>query len=432
MSELTNRGFRFLQNRFHLKASSCPACGRSCRKVFIEVQDHNITKEIIKCKCGTIFYPDAVAPDYQIVESTSSFYLRIDQSEGIDSALRPVFFSPELQDYSVIDIGCGIGFTSDFLRFQGRECLAFDPSHSARISNKYLGIKISEEYANKRNTDGLEKKLIFCSEVIEHVENPQNFLNDLKEIAGEDGFLILTTPNSEYVCPKGDFDVINSLLAPSQHLFLLSQSSLKNLAMKVGFHWVHTWVEGERLFLIAGPRKIKIANNFDRSEYIDYLASRLENPSVGKLLRYRSFGYRLLKEYVNSAKYLKASNLWDEISRVYGELNIEIDDPNSVVRFYRTGAGPKLSLPNPAQYPYNIAILCYLKGILLIAYEHDRARATPFFEAAIEISQLYRRVYSQGILQGFDLEVQQIAVLAQDAINLHELESFTVKDRSNN
>jgi 2-polyprenyl-3-methyl-5-hydroxy-6-metoxy-1,4-benzoquinol methylase len=117
--------------------------------------------EIMKCKCRTIFYPNATAPDYKIVESTTSFYMRLDQSEGIDSALRPVFFSPELQDHSIIDIGCGLGFTSDFLRFQGRECLAFDPSHSARLSEELLGINISEAYANKHNTGEAEKKLIF-------------------------------------------------------------------------------------------------------------------------------------------------------------------------------------------------------------------------------------------------------------------------------
>jgi hypothetical protein len=227
------------------------------------------------------------------------------------------------------------------------------------------------------------------------------------------------------VHPRRDFDVIYSLLAPSQHLFLLSPESLKSLALKAGFMWAQTWVEGERLFLIAGPRHVIVSDNFHRPEYIEYLTSRLENPAVDKLLRYRSFGYRLLKEYVNSSKYREASNLWDEISRVYGELDLVLDDPKSVVTSYRLGAGPDFSLPNPAKYPYNIAVLSYLKGMILIAFEHDRAGAKPFFEAAIEISQLYRNVYSQGIMQGFDLEVQQIAVLARDAISLHELESFT-------
>jgi len=42
----------------------------------------------------------------------------------------------------VLDVGCGLGFTSDFVRFQGRDCIAFDPSSAAKLSTEFLKIDI--------------------------------------------------------------------------------------------------------------------------------------------------------------------------------------------------------------------------------------------------------------------------------------------------
>ena len=92
-------------------------------------------------RCHSLYYPNAKAPDYEVVENEPSFYMRIDQAEGIDSALRPLFSVPKLKDFAVVDIGCGLGFTSDFVRFQGRECLAFDPSSAAKISSKITTLR---------------------------------------------------------------------------------------------------------------------------------------------------------------------------------------------------------------------------------------------------------------------------------------------------
>jgi hypothetical protein len=406
----------------HLEVPApCPACLAVSDKIVVFIDDGKNSLALVSCGCGTLFYPGAVAPDYEVVESSASFFMRIDQAEGIDSALMPLFSSPDLSDYSVVDIGCGLGFTSDFVRFQGRECLAFDPSSAAQMSVSNLGISIRQELANSQNTNTKGPKLIFCSEVIEHVDSPPIFMDILKSIAGDDGFLIATTPNAEFVTPEHSTSTILAMLAPTQHLFLLSPGALENLAIESGFLWAYTWTQNERLFLVAGPHSVTLDNCFPRNEYVDYLLTRLKDESINKLIRFRSFGYRLFKEQVHAGMYAEASVLWDELAKCYGELNLNLNAPYELMESYDNAAGKIRILPNPKFYPYNSALLMFLKGTLLIAHNHDRIAAKPYFDVAIQLSNLYREVFTSDIFQAYDVEIQSVKDWAQSAKLLHNL-----------
>lgn len=402
--------------------SNCPVCHSTSNRVKLYISDNNSTLCVYRCRCGTIFYPNAKAQDYEVVENKNSFFMRIDQFEGIDSALMPLFTSPNLNEYSVIDIGCGLGFTSSYIRYLGRECFALDPSSAAKMSTQELLIDISSEYASPENTFTTNKKLVFASEVIEHVDDPLEFLKTIKVIAGESGYAILTTPNAEFVHPRNHTNTILTILAPSQHLFLLSKSSLKMLAEKVGFAWIHIWTHNERLFMIAGPCQVEISNCFSRKEYTNYLQFQLSDSRISPIIRYRSYGYRLFKELVNSGSYIEAEKILSELTVFYAELNLDLSDPGEIVATLKAASGKVGSrLPDTEKFPYNLALLMYLQGVLKIAHEHDRIAAKPFFQAAIAISELYRDVFSDGIFQLYDLEMQNVKDWALNQISLHSL-----------
>jgi 2-polyprenyl-3-methyl-5-hydroxy-6-metoxy-1,4-benzoquinol methylase len=410
-------------NKFYFSrtAFSCPVCMKSNSRVRVTLRYDSKRLKMYQCNCGTLYFPNAKAPNYLEIEGLDSFYMRIDQFEGIDSALMPLFSSPSLSDLSVIDVGCGLGFTSDFVRFKGRECLAFDPSTAARLSSLMLGIEISQEYASPMNTVVTGNKLVFCSEVIEHVENPSNFISNLRSISGDNGFLILTTPNSEFVKASNSSASLFSILAPSQHLFLLSDSSLSKLAMEAGYSWVHTWTSNERLFLIAGPKPVLVSNEFSRRDYVNYLETRL-NSSVVKLdLRYRTFGYRLFKEYVHSGEYFLAQDLWLRLSEVYSEIGINIEDPHSIYQIYSEVSHQGLTLPPPKYYPFNVPMLLYLRAVLYIVLNHDRVAAEPYLVSADAIADLYLNVANAKVFQTYDLELQSIKSWVYDIKREHPL-----------
>jgi Methyltransferase domain len=287
------------------------------------------------------------------------------------------------------------------------------------MSEAILGIQINQEIASEKNAVVEGNKVVFCSEVIEHVENPADFLRILKAISGDSGYLILTTPNADFVKRQSNIEKIKTILAPSQHLFLLSAPALKELATSAGFKWTEVWHMEERLFLIAGPQKVQIENAFSRSEYIGYLEDRLQTIPSDKLTRYRCFGYRLFKEYVNTGEYLKADQLWNEITDAYSDFSLDLKNPKDVSDRYTQIFEFSSTIPNPKDYPFNLPHLMYFRAILLIAHHHDRIASIPYFEAAIKISQIYTATASTDLFQVHDLELQSLKNWSFEAMNAH-------------
>ncbi len=401
--------------------SRCPVCGRSASRVALSIRDEHSRKLMLSCSCGSLFYPESHAIDYEVAEGRDSFFMRIDQAESISASSRPLFFSPALANYAVVDIGCGIGFTSDFVRFTGRECEAFDPSSAARMSTEILGIQIHQQRATSESVTVGHPRLVFASEVIEHVDRPDEFLAGLRTIAGDAGYVMVTTPNADYVRPGSPTEIILAILAPGQHLFLLSTKSMNRLARKAGFPWVRTWAEDSRLFMMGGPRTISTTGSYPQSAYLQYLAQRLETDEIELAIRVRAFGYRLFKEYVNLGRYEEAEGLFADLAATYATLGLDLSKPEDVVDRYRRAAGPDKSLPSTEAFPYNTALILFHKGTLEIAHHQDRNAARPYFYASIELAELYREIFSVGIFQAYDLELQAVRSWAMAAIQQHEL-----------
>ena len=404
------------------RKSRCPVCGRSASRIALSIRDEQSRKLMLSCSCGSLFYPESHALDYELAEGRDSFFMRIDQAESISASSRPLFFCPSLANYAVVDIGCGIGLTSDFVRFTGRECEAFDPSSAARMSTEILGIQIHQQIATSESVTVGHPRLVFASEVIEHVDRPGEFLAGLRAIAGDAGYVMVTTPNADYVRPDSPTEITLAILAPGQHLFLLSAKSLNTLAKKAGFPWVRTWTEDHRLFMVGGPRPISTTGSYPQSAYLQYLAQKLETADeIEPAIRVRAFGYRLFKEYVNLGRYEEAEGLFADLAATYATLGLDLSKPEDVVDRYRRAAGPDKSLPSTEAFPYNTALILFHKGNLEIAHHQDRNAARPYFFAAIELAELYREIFSVGIFQAYDLELQAVRSWAMAAIQQHEL-----------
>jgi SAM-dependent methyltransferase len=410
---------KFCKFRFLFKPGKCPVCRSRNNRVFLKISDKSVSCFLLSCKCGTLFYPYATAPNYMEVEGRESFFMRLDQAEGIDSSLAPLYISKEFDYLPVVDVGCGLGFTSDFLRFEGRECVAFDPSSAAAISTEILGIDINIGLANAEKIQMSSDRLVFCSEVIEHVENPLEFLLLMKNLAGSEGYLIASTPNGPYISRKVPKSTIKAMVAPSQHLFLLSPAALEGIAKSAGFEWIHTWTSNERLFMVAGPRPVHLSGEFPEMRFMEYLKHRLNDDSISQLVRARSFGYRLFKELVNRALYTEADELWNEIACIYQGLGFDINNPVETVVSFRRGAKGGTILPEPENFPFNMATLFFLRATLLIAKNHDRVAAKPFFESSIDISRLYQKLFGQGIFQVYDQEVSLVTEWARKSLAMH-------------
>lgn len=102
----------------------------------------------------------------------------------------------------ILDVGCGRGWLSNILSRHGN-VIGIEPVKAVVEYGRRLfpGLDLRIGTAQSLIDEGYSSHfdIIVCSEVIEHIADDQKiaFLNELKKLLKENGFLILTTPRKD-------------------------------------------------------------------------------------------------------------------------------------------------------------------------------------------------------------------------------------------
>lgn len=116
---------------------------------------------------------------------------------------------------TLLDVGCGEGYTLDFFRKRGWDVKGIDFS-SAGIRSKNLDCLdvliigdvyriLSDEMSSGRTYD-----VIFLKNVLEHVISPIELLKSLRKITSPNGIVVVTVPN--------DFSITQLFAQKHQHI----------------------------------------------------------------------------------------------------------------------------------------------------------------------------------------------------------------------
>lgn len=101
----------------------------------------------------------------------------------------------------VLDVGCGNGVISRSLGAAGFNVKGVDISEKAieraRELNKLPNVKFEVKSAEQLVADGHQFHAIICSEVLEHLHQPDMLLQVLHQVLHQDGVLIVTVPNGK-------------------------------------------------------------------------------------------------------------------------------------------------------------------------------------------------------------------------------------------
>jgi len=104
----------------------------------------------------------------------------------------------------IIDLGCGAGNIMERIKIGG-ELTGVD------LSDYLLGLAKKKSYFVpvkfvRSNIENLPKEItdfkfdkIYCSEVLEHLETPQNALKEIKKIAKKDSIIVISIPNEKLI-----------------------------------------------------------------------------------------------------------------------------------------------------------------------------------------------------------------------------------------
>lgn len=140
------------------------------------------------------------------------------------------------RDKIVADIGCGGGGFLDYISGVANKIIAIEPSEKYRADMKKRGYSTFAyaedafgQYENKLDT-------IVSFDVIEHVENPISFFQDIYHLLKKGGTAIVGTPTDAPVMRELLGNVYEeNLLFSTQHIWIFNDKSLKLIAQKAGF-----------------------------------------------------------------------------------------------------------------------------------------------------------------------------------------------------
>lgn len=370
--------------------ATCPACGDAAPKpVRLKVRSPwppNPIQSLVVCeRCGTAAYPTLTQPPYEAVfDPLVACYL--EQNAGIDSMARVLSSVEPAQVKRYLELGCGYGLLLDYARTVfGWQVRGFDPGFSAQEGRQTLGVDIAHSYLEKPEDAGEPHDLVFCSEVIEHVFNPDSLLALLRHVLTADGTLMLTTPSAGAIHAGTRPGTLLSLLSPGYHFVLFSKEGMETILRRAGFADVRVVDQGHSLLAAASPGRLSVDFDrpYDRRLYRSYLETRIPtlDPKSPLGLGYR---YRLLKELTHAGDYAAARAAAGQVAEALRLRwdHLDLSDPAALLARLTADPVPQGVEPYHATAPFNLCGILYFHGMLAWQLDGRRDLAALWFEAA--------------------------------------------------
>jgi SAM-dependent methyltransferase len=360
--------------------ATCPNCGFSGQvRQILDIdfrppdRPHRFVLQLCPA-CDVRFVDNTHSMDYgheDVVELGWQAY-QVQQGAGIWPIVEPLMRIPRGPGSRVLEIGGGYGFGLDFCaRARGWRGQGYDPSLLSAFGRDELGLTVHQGYfGNEHLADGPWDVLI-ATEVIEHVIIPPEFLRLARAALGENGILILTTPDAAWIVPESSADRLMPLLSPGVHVVLQTQASLTQALGTAGF--THVRVERVGMSLIAygsaAPFTLQDDAAATRAAYRIYLIERaLLSPPAGDLAL--GFAGRGLFEAANDGDAPAAAAAWDAlVPAVHARFGIDLE---TVERLPAAAAQATLS-ELLTLIPLNLGMVCFGRAMALLAAGQPRS-----------------------------------------------------------
>ncbi len=316
--------------------------------------------------CGTLHYPDTEVFEYESrkdADLARKFYLEV--GAGLDAMIAPLAWTGTSNVEKFLEVGGGYGFSVDFAaRELGWTAANIDPSFLARTGAADLGHDHVSAYLqpDHRLADGSFDRVL-SSEVIEHVKDPDPFLDALGAALAPEGILLLTTPNAAVVTADASLDQLLPVVTAGHHVVIYSAKGLEAALKRAGYTQVEVQESGPTLQAAASRTAFDVDFEArpDRSRLQSYLADRLDALGSDPAL-FTGFAVRLLKEYVHTAQWDAAEAVRRQIQqRWLRDYGLDLDTPGGLEpHFVRTEKGGRRRIRNfAAHHPFSLAIALY-------------------------------------------------------------------------
>ena len=134
-----------------------------------------------------------------------------------------------LTETSFLEVGCGKGYLLYRLKQQGaQKVMGCEPGPAAITGSEEFNIEIKNNFFTP-NLLSDRFDVVFSYGVLEHVQNPKQFLESQIQVLNEQGKLLVAVPNSQTKLQLGDMNIL-----AHEHWNYFTEQSVKNLLVRCG------------------------------------------------------------------------------------------------------------------------------------------------------------------------------------------------------
>jgi len=250
---------------------SCPVCGNDTFAEYWDCTDFSY----VKCTVCNMLMQNPQPAFEDLDNRYDEEYFQYEQKNDqiffhlMLKGLNDIHISPGGPDSAAgkrfLDIGCATGLLVEHFQNRGWESRGVELcGPAAEFGSKARNIDIYSGTVEQADYESESFDIVHCSHLIEHLNNPGSFMEEVSRILKPGGLFICTTPNVSGLQARLFGEKWRSSIA--DHMFLFSTSTLKKLMKNKGFSIVKVKTWGG-LGLGYGPLWLKKA--------LDLLAKRL-------------------------------------------------------------------------------------------------------------------------------------------------------------
>ncbi len=226
------------------KSLKCEICN-SDTNLFLKFDQWNLYKckkcEFIKSDTSKELLEKIYEPEFYLSKFKDWFeYTDYDLFKLLIEKVRQLGLE---EDNNILDIGCGTGIFLEYLwnegftNLNGIDVVPMDFRLKTKI-NYLVGNVMEIKFPKKYD-------IVFCLEVVQHIQNINKFISRIKNILSQKGILVITTPNTKSTIYRLStlfyrlgFKSPAERLNYAHHLNLFNKYNLTNLFSANGFNMV--------------------------------------------------------------------------------------------------------------------------------------------------------------------------------------------------